>query len=104
MKTVVIDKKDVMLSIQSSAIKLEQQSIPFKFIDLLILNHRITLQTSDILKLTAKGISVLIVSHANDNFSLIQSANTKNAQLKFAQYAAHQHHLTFAKEFISKSA
>ncbi|MCD6653552.1 MAG: CRISPR-associated endonuclease Cas1 [Sulfurovum sp.] len=102
MKTVVIDKKDVSINIDSNAIKVEQQSIPFKFVDLLVLNHRATLKTSDILKLTAADISILLISHSNDNFSLISSANTKNAEIKLAQYHAHKNHLLFAKEFISK--
>ena len=101
MRTVVIDKKDVSITFENSAIKVEQQSIPFKFIDLLLLNHRITLTTNDILKLTKEEISILIVSHANDNLSLISSANTKNAEIKLAQYQAHTNQLHFAKYFIS---
>lgn len=66
MKTVVIDRKDIKLLFDNSAIKVEQQSIPFRHVDLLVLNHRIDLNTSDILKLTKEGISVLIVSHANE--------------------------------------
>lgn len=102
MKTVVIDKKDAKLTFQNSAIKVEQQSIPFRHIDLLILNHRIDLNTSDILKLTKEDISVLIVSHANDNLSLISSANTKNAEIKLAQFISHTRELEFAKHFIYK--
>lgn len=83
-------------------IKVEQQSIPFKFIDLLVLNHRVTLSTNDILKLTKEEISILIVSYANDNLSLIASANTKNAEIKLAQYHSHARNLEFAKYFISQ--
>lgn len=102
MKTVVIDKKEAILSVEANAIKVDGQSIPFGLVDMLILNHKIALRTSDILKLTRADISVLIVSHANEHFSLIQSANAKNAQIKLAQYAAHAHRLAFAKMFISK--
>ncbi len=102
MKTVVIDKKDVSIKIESNALKVEGQSVPFRLVDLLILNHRVTLHTSDILKLTTANISVLIISHANDNFSLIQSANVKNAEIKFAQYAACENHLPIAKMLIAK--
>lgn len=102
MKTVVIDKKDVKLTFENNAIKVERQSIPFRHVDLLILNHRIDLNTSDILKLTKEEISVLIVSHANDNFSLIGSANTKNAEVKLAQFISHARELEFAKHFISQ--
>jgi CRISPR-associated protein Cas1 len=100
MKTVVIDKKEAILTFENSAIKIEQQSIPFRFIDLLILNHKIALETGDILKLTKEGISVLIVSHGNDNLSLISSANTKNGEIKLAQYHSHARHLDFAKYFL----
>jgi len=101
MKTVVIDKKDVKLTFENSAIKVEQQSIPFKYIDLLILNYKINLNTGDILKLTKEDISILIVSHANDNLSLISSANTKNGEIKLAQFISHARHIEFAKYFIS---
>jgi len=90
------------LTFENSAIKIEQQSIPFKFIDLLVLNHKVTLNTGDILKLTKEDISVLIVSYTNDNLSLITSANTKNAEIKLAQYNAHARNLEFAKYFISQ--
>ena len=102
MRTVVIDKKDVKLTFDNSTIKVEQQSIPFKYIDLLVLNHRTILSTGDILKLTKESISILIVSHANDNLSLIASANTKNAEIKLAQYISHVRNIEFAKYFISQ--
>lgn len=102
MKTVVIDKKDVVISVQLNAIKIEQQSVPLKHIDLLVLNHKIVLSTKDILKLTSSDISILLVSYASDNFSLIQSANAKNAQIKLAQFQAYNTHIKFAKEIIKK--
>ena len=40
MKIAVIDKKDVVLQIVNNSIKFEEQTIPFKLIDILILNHR----------------------------------------------------------------
>lgn len=102
MKIAVIDKKDINLSCENSAIKIEQQSIPFKYIDLLVLNHRATIKTKDILKLTKENISILIVSSNNDNLSLVTSANTKNAQIKLAQYSSLSNRLEFAKYFISQ--
>ena len=102
MKTVVIDKKDISLTLQNSAIKIDEQSIPLRLIDFLILNHRAILNTSDILKITKEGISILLISYTNDNFSLITSANTKNAQTKLYQYNSLKRNLEFAKYFISK--
>jgi len=102
MKIAIIDKKDVVLKIENSSIKFEEHTIPFKLMDMLILNHRATLHTKDILKLTKENITILLVSYTNDNFSLISSANTKNADLKFAQYNSLKNNLVFAKYFLTK--
>lgn len=100
MKIAVVDKKDIVLKIENNSLKFDGQSIPLRVIDMLVLNHRATLQTKDILTLTKEHISVLVVSYQNNNFSLINSANAKNAQLKFKQYLSLQHSLTFAKYFV----
>lgn len=101
MKIAVIDKKDITLKIENSSIKVEGQNIPFKLMDILILNHKTTLHTKDILKLTKENISILIISYNNDNFSIINSANPKNSEIKLFQYQALTEKLIFAKYFIS---
>lgn len=100
MKIAIIDKKDIVLKIENSVIKYEEQTIPFKLMDVLILNHRATLHTKDILKLTENKISILLISYNNDKFSIINSANTKNAQIKLAQYTSLSQNIKFAKYFI----
>ncbi|MEA3522727.1 MAG: CRISPR-associated endonuclease Cas1 [Campylobacterota bacterium] len=100
MKIAIIDKKDITLKIENSSIKFEEQTIPFKLMDILILNHRATLHTKDILKLTKENISILLISYNNDNFSIINSANAKNAEIKLAQYHSIGSKMTFAKYFI----
>lgn len=100
MKIAVIDKKDITLQIVNNAIKFEEQTIPFKLMDLLVLNHRATLHTKDILKLTDNNISILIISYNNDKFSIINSANTKNSEIKIAQYQSQKEKVHFAKYFI----
>jgi len=102
MKIAIIDKKDVVLKIENSSIKFEEHTIPFKLMDMLILNHRATIHTKDILKLTKENINILLVSYNNDNFSLISSANTKNGDLKLAQYNSLKNTLKFAKYFVTK--
>jgi len=102
MKVAIIDRKDIVLKIQNSAVKFEEQTIPFRLMDILILNHRATLHTKDILKLTKENITILLISYNNDNFSLISSANTKNADIKLAQYNSQKNRLLFAKYFIEK--
>ena len=100
MKIAIIDKKDVTLQIVNNSIKFEEQTIPFKLMDILILNHRATLHTKDILKLTDNNISILVISYNNDKFSIINSANTKNAEIKLAQYNSLKAKIDFAKYFI----
>ena len=100
MKIAIIDKKDIVLKIENNSIKFEEQTIPFKLMDMLILNHRATLHTKDILKLTENKISILLISYNNDKFSIINSANTKNTDMKLVQYNSLTKKLTFAKYFI----
>jgi len=100
MNLAIIDKKDIEIKLDKNTIKFEEQTIPFRLIDTLILNHRATLHTKDILKLTSENINILIISHNNSNSSIINSANTKNGELKLAQYNSLQHRLMFAKYFI----
>ena len=102
MKIAIIDKKDITLKIENNSIKFQEQTIPFKLMDILILNHRVTLHTKDILKLTKENISILLISYNNDNFSITSSANTKNANIKLAQYHSLVNNITFAKYYTEK--
>jgi hypothetical protein len=56
MKIAVIDKKDITIQVQNNSIKFLEHNIPFSLIDLLILNHKVTLNSADILKLTKNNI------------------------------------------------
>ncbi len=102
MKIAVIDKKDIVLKIENSSLKFDGQNLPLRFVDMLILNHRITLSTKDILTLTKENISVLVISYNNSNFSIISSANSKNSEIKQLQYNSLQNRLKFAKYFIEQ--
>ncbi|KIM03097.1 MAG: hypothetical protein KU28_11555 [Sulfurovum sp. PC08-66] len=100
MNTVIIDKKDAVISFETNALKIDGQSFPYRYIDLLVLNHKISLQASDILKLTKEEINILILSHNNENISLINNGNTKNGEIKLAQYISYSKNLEFANYFI----
>ena len=102
MKLAIIDKKDITIKLDNSAIKIDEQTIPFKHVDTLILNHRATISTADILKLTKNDISILIISYNNEHICIINSANTKAGELKLAQYNSLKHKLRFAKHFVSQ--
>jgi len=102
MKIAIIDKKDIILKLDNNSIKIDEQTIPFKIVDLLILNHKVKMDSGDILKLTKNNISILLISYNNEHTSIIASANTKAGDLKLAQYDSLKHKLRFAKYFISK--
>ena len=102
MKIAVIDKKDIILKIENNSLKIDSQTIPFKLFDMLVLNHKVTLKSSDILKLTKNKISLLLVSYNNVHSSIIASADAKSSELKLAQYNSMQDSLKFAKYFVTK--
>jgi len=102
MKIAVIDKKEITLTLVNNTIKFEGQTIPFRLVDMLILNHKTTLLTKDILQLTKENITILLISYNNDNFSIINSANTKNGEIKLAQYTSQVNKLKFAKYYVTQ--
>lgn len=102
MKIAIIDKKDITLKLDNNSIKIDEQTIPFKIVDLLILNHKVKMDSGDILKLTKNNISILLIAYNNEHTSIISSANTKSGELKLAQYNSLKNKLRFAKYFVSK--
>jgi len=100
MKIAVIEKKNTVLNVGKESFKVDGQNIPFRLVDLLIVNHKVQFESSDILKLTKGNVSVLILSAKSDNMALVQSNNSKASALKEAQYHALSRRLFFAKYFI----
>ena len=100
MKIAIIDKKNITLSVGKDTFKVEEQSIPFRLVDLVVLNHKITLSSADVLKFAKEEIALLFVSSKSDNLVLLQSANAKGSELKQAQYQALEHRLVHAKHFV----
>jgi len=102
MKIVVIDKKDLRVHIKAEALKFDRQSVPLRSMELLILNHRTTIETADILRLTRQGIHVLIVAYLNRHFALIQAAGAHGSDLKRVQYGALERRETIARDLLEK--
>lgn len=102
MKLVIIDKKDIVLKLENNSVKINEQTIPFKLIDLLVLNHKVKLDSGDILKLTKNDISILFIAYNNEHTALVSSSTTKAGDLKLAQYKSLKNKLRFAKHFIYK--
>lgn len=102
MKIAIIDKKDITLKLENNSVKINSQTIPFKLIDILVLNHRVTIQSADMLKLTKNNICILLVSYNNSHTAIISSAQAKSSELKLKQYQSLSNSLRFAKYFVSK--
>jgi len=102
MRVAVVDKKDITLKVERSAVKFNGETLPFGLMDMLLINHRVALSSRDILKLNEANISLLIVSHNNSNLSLLNSAKTKNGALKMAQYHVLSKRLEIAKYLIEQ--
>ena len=102
MRIAVIDKKDITIKVERSCVKFDGETLPFKLMDILVINHRVILGSRDVLKLNEANISLLIVSHNNRNLSILNSANTKNGSLKLAQYNALSNRLDIAKYFVTQ--
>jgi len=102
MKIALIDKKGVKLKVEYKSLKIDDQKIPLRLIDTIILATASTLESKDILKITKSGISILLLSARGDDMAMISSAESKNAELKMEQYLAQKHALKIAKYFISQ--
>lgn len=100
MKIAIIDKKNISLKIDTSSIKVDEKSIPFHLIDILLITTKTALNSLDILRLNQNGISILLLSQNSTNISIISSAKTKQGELKLAQYGALSKRLEIAKDIL----
>ena len=102
MKVVFIDKKGVELKVEYKSLKVNEQKIPLRLIDTIVISSACSLDSRDVLKLTKEEISILLVSARGDDVAIAYSAKSKNAELKMEQYLAQENSLTIAKYFISQ--
>lgn len=102
MKIAIIDKKDAKIKIENQILKVDNQNIPFRVIDTLILSSNYTLQTKDIIKITKSDINIILISYDQRDASLITSTKGKNAELKLSQYKAIDKTLAIAKYFVTQ--
>ena len=98
MNRLIIDKKG-KIEIKNSQLIFNEYKYPLRQIDFLILADDIEISTKTISKLTKENISILIY---NKTFSFIHPQNSKNADLKKAQYLSLNKRVDLAKHFISK--
>jgi CRISPR-associated protein Cas1 len=102
MKIAFIDKKDALLKVENKILKVDEQKIPLRLLDTIVLASSCCLESRDMVKMTAEGISLLLLSGRGDAVAVVHSSLSKNAELKLAQYKAQSKALEIAKYFVSE--
>ncbi len=102
MKTIIIDKKDTSFSTNTSSLIVNNQKIPFKLIDVILLFSKVSLTTTDINRLTKNSINIVLLNQNYYATAYITPTKSKNAQLKMAQYKAALNPIKIAKMLLSK--
>ena len=100
MNIVIVDKKDISLKTTTKQLIIDTQKIPFTLIDTLIIESKISLNSADINRLTSNGISIILLNSRQYLSSIISSPNSKNANLKIAQYKAALEPIVIAKTIL----
>jgi len=102
MRVAFVDKKGVELSVEYKSLKIDEQKIPLRLLDTVVIGSACALESKDILKMTKEGVSLLIISPRSDDMAIVFSAKSKSAELKMEQYLAQKKALVIAKYFISQ--
>lgn len=100
MNIVIVDKKDTSLKTTTKQLIINTQKIPFTLIDTLIIEGKISLNSADINRLTSNGIAIILLNSKQYLSSIISSPNSKNANLKIAQYLATQEPVVIARTIL----
>ena len=100
MNIIIIDKKDTAISTTTTQLLIDKQKVPFNLIDTILIESNSSLNTKDINRLTKNQISIIILSSKQYLASVISAPNSKNAELKLAQYKAAVKPLEIAKNIL----
>ena len=102
MKIAFIDKKDALLKVENKTLKVDEQKIPLRLLDTIVLASSCRLESRDVVKITTEGITLLLLSSRGDEVAIVHSSLSKNAGLKLAQYKAQSRALELAKYFVAE--
>ena len=102
MKIAFIDKKDALLKVENKTLKVDEQKIPLRLLDTIVLASSCRLESRDVVKMTQEGITLLLLSARGDSVAIVNSSQSKNAEIKLAQYKAQSRALELAKYFVTE--
>ncbi len=86
MNIVIIDKKDALIKTSNASLIVDGQKVPFHLMDTLLIVGKTALLSSDITKITAQKINIVLLSYNLTQSAIISSTLGKSAELKLAQY------------------
>ena len=102
MKIAFIDKKDAVVKVENQILRVDDKRIPLRLLETVVLASSVVLSSRDMVKMTKEGITLILFSGRGDEMAVVQSAKSKNAELKLAQYRAVEDSLALAKHFVSQ--
>ena len=88
MNIVIVDKKERALSVKNDLLTIDTRKIPLHLIDTLLLVGTQNLRSGDLVRLSAGGVQVVLLSADFSKSALLISTSAKNTELKLAQYRA----------------
>ncbi len=100
MNIIIIDKKDAAISTTTTQLIVDNQKVPFNLIDTILIESNTTLNTKDINRLAKNKISIIILNSKHYIGSVFYTINSKNAELKLAQYKSAVNPLSIAKVLL----
>ncbi len=98
----IVDKRGALLSVENRTLRVDDQKIPLRLVDTLIVASSHTVDTKELIKIANEDISIIFLSHFGDKCALMTSTKSKNAQLKLEQYGAQKSALSIARYIITQ--
>jgi len=86
MNIMILDKKDITVSTDSSLIYAIDKKLPYRLIDTIIILSSVNTTTSDLINISSNGISIILLSNNYRKCALIVSSKSKNSEMKLLQY------------------
>ncbi len=102
MKVVIVEKPEVTLAIKKQQLYVDEQGIPLRLVEMLVLRHDVNVSSKLLLKLSREHIAVLLISKNNLDFALTLPQISKNSEVKADQYRALDNRLGLAKYFVDE--
>lgn len=98
----IVDKKGANISIENSVLKIDDQKLPLRLIDVLLVTSNVSFDTKELIKITDAGVNIVLFSNYSQKSTIISSTSAKNSELKMKQYRALDKNLEIAKYLIEE--